>query len=387
MFANRVRQVSFAYVFHWIIVIFGILGPLGVSPSRLQLTHSVADNLMQWDSQWFINIGRFGYRFPNWIQETFLPTGNVVPFHPTYRAAAFFPGLPLIVHILSPIGALVLIAILYWWVLWLLFGVIDRERPEFATPGLILFAINPCAIFFSSLYTETFTVLAVLLIVTGLQHVKSWPGYLLTLLGVCIATSVHDLGAFSVIFVIRFVRLRLYLRALGYLAAAAMGPMLYELYLISRFHTPFALLAAEGSWNRNWRLPFVNIIHTIASGAFSLNTLFVLIMCVLAISHIVQSFRRDHRWFSQDTNVVFGMETGLWMLGILILGLCAYIPGYPLMSVLRFFCILWPAYIPSFITKRATKEQTSKWLYLLTGSMASYATFGAALYSHGWFFQ
>lgn len=386
----QIRQVTYAWLLHIAVVLIGIFGPLALSASHIALTGTFADSLMQWDSQWFTNIARYGYVFPLHIQQTFALTGNTIPFSPPFRAAAFFPGLPIIIHTLGPIGALILTNVVYLLVLWLMYTAVKREYPALAAPSTILFAVNPCTIFFSALYTETYTVLAVLLIVTGLQRVRSPFYFGLTCLGVFIATSVHDLGAFAILFSLRFIRLRMWWRGLCFVISALIPPLLYELYLIAHFHTPFALFAAEDSWSRSWRAPFVNLVHTILSGAFSLNTCYVIVMCGMVIWVIAQSLLEDHAWRIKegDERMIFSLESAIWMGAILLLGLCAYIPGYPLMSVLRFFCILWPAYLAPFAkyaksTTAIPLERAMFW----TGALTAYATFGAALYSHGWFFQ
>ncbi|WAH38372.1 mannosyltransferase family protein [Alicyclobacillus dauci] len=388
MISARTKHVLLAALFHFVVLYLGLVAPFPTSPNVLSLSGTWADHLMQWDSEWLINIAHFGYTFPLSVQRSFVATGNTIPFYPPYRAAAFFPGLPIIIHVLTPIGTLVLINVLFLLSLWLLYGIVEREHPRLALEATVLFAINPCSIFFSSLYTETFTVLAVLLIMTGLQKGASRVGYALSLTGVGLATSVHDLGAFTIFFALRYLRLHQWTRFAGYVIVAILPPVLYETYLWSHFHTPFALLHAESSWSREWRFPFVNILDTILQRQFSLNALMVIVVTFLAIMHIARSFSRDAKWrVASPEQILFSRETALWMVSILLLGLCAYIPGYPLKSVLRFFCVLWPAYLVVPNLQSDPTKHRLPWSYLFVGGFAMYAAYGTMLFTHGWFFQ
>lgn len=387
LLSARAKHIAFAFLLHAVIIFFGIVSQLGLSSNHLTLTHSWADHFIQWDSQWFINISKYGYLFPLSVQQQFATTGNIVPFTPSYRPAAFLPGLPILIHIFSPVGTVILINVLFCLSLWLMYRLIERERPGLALIGTLLFAINPCAIYFSALYTETLTVLAVLLIMTGLSKARTWPGFILSLAGAFLATSVHDLGAFAILFALRYIRLRLWRRAIAYMIAALLPPILYELYLVAHFHTLFALLSAESSWHRSWRLPFTNIVDSLTKQPLTLNTVFAAILCALVIIQIVYIFQQDITWRPMAPEAsVFSMETGLWMTGILLLGLCAYIPITPDKSILRFFCVLWPVYIPTFLVGRSENTQTYGFVSLAS-AFGACAVFGTALFSHGWFFQ
>lgn len=385
--SKRTQHVLFAYGLHALVILFGILGPIAPSTNRLTLTHSMADEFMQWDSQWFVYIAKYGYLIPAHAQQAFAITGNVVPFSPAYRAAAFFPGLPTIIRLMSPIGALVLVEVLFFCALWLMYGLVEHERPALKSIAVILFAVNPCAIYFSALYTETFSLFGILLIMYGLRQPRAQRSYLLSLVGVMLATSMHDLGVFCIAFALRFIRLRLWWRAVGYVAAAGVVPLIYELYLLMTVHTPFAIFAAEDTWARSWQAPFVNVLESFVRYPLTLNTLVVTLMMILVIVHIVRCFKADGRWrVTHEEQVVESLESGLWMAGILLLSACAYITGYPLKSVLRFLCILWPAFVPGFLLNRSAiaRMQGVCALMLAFGCTAAY---GAALFCHGWFFQ
>ncbi|GMA59791.1 hypothetical protein NZD89_09590 [Alicyclobacillus fastidiosus] len=385
--SKRTQHVLFAYGLHALVILFGILGPIAPSANRLTLTHSIADDFMQWDSQWFIYIAKYGYLIPAHAQQAFAITGNVVPFSPAYRAAAFFPGLPVIIRLLSPIGALVLVEILFFCSLWLMYGLVEREQPALKSVAVILFAVNPCAIYFSSLYTETFSLFGILLIMYGLRQPRAWRSYSLSLVGVMIATSMHDLGVFCIAFTLRFIRLRLWWRALGYVAAAGVVPLIYEAYLYATVHTPFAILAAEDTWERSWRAPFVNVLESFIRYPLTLDTLVVALMMGLVIVQIIRFAMADGTWrVTREEQVVESLESALWMAGILLLSACAYIFGDPLKSVLRFLCILWPAFVPGFLLNRSASARLP-WVSALMLAFGSTAAFGAALFCHGWFFQ
>ncbi|WP_206922275.1 hypothetical protein [Alicyclobacillus suci] len=384
---KRTQRSLFAYGIHALIVLFGAIGPLAPSADKLSLTHTFADVFMQWDSQWFVNIAKYGYLIPQYAQQAFITTGNDVPFNPPYRAAAFFPGLPVVIHLLSPIGALILVEVLFFFALWLMYGLIEAERPTLKTIGILLFAINPCAIYFSALYTETFSLFGILLILYGLRHPHQWSRYALSLAGVIIATSMHDLGVFTIVFGVRLVRLRLWWRAVLYAIAAGIAPAIYELYLWRVVHNPLAIFTAEDTWERGWKAPFVNVIESLVHYPITLDTLVVIGLMVLVIVQIVRCLHEDNRWrVTSEKSVVFSLETGIWMLCILLLASCAYITGDPLKSVMRFLCILWPAFVPLFLAEGPETKRLS-WMVVLTIGFGCDAAFGAALFTHGWFFQ
>lgn len=380
-------RITLVYIFHVAIVIFGMMAPLAVSRSRLSFTHTWFDGLIQWDSQWFATIATYGYKFPIAVQQHFINRGNAVPFHPVYRTAAFLPGLPILIHVVTPIGALIVIEILFFISLSLMYRLIANTYPRLALSAIVLFAVNPCAVYFSALYTETLTLFGMILIVTGLKNARSAGSFYLSLIGVFISTSVHDLGIFSLVYTIRFIRLELYRKATVFFVVGLIPPMLYELYLITKFHTPFALLGAEATWNRQWRWPFTNVFDSLTNTSQPLNGIFVLVMSLMAIAQIAFLFKQDASLRpTEETNSLFSMETGLWMATILLLSLCAYIPGTPIKSVLRFLCMLWPACIPTY-WRHAKSQSLAMRMNVMIGLFAAYATWGAAFFTHGWFFQ
>ncbi|GLG01564.1 hypothetical protein Alches_16030 [Alicyclobacillus hesperidum subsp. aegles] len=382
----RVRHLATAAAAHYAVIFAGIFAPVGDAASRIHMTGTFADNFIQWDSQWFVDIARYGYLLPLAVQRTFIPTGNVVPFTPAFKGAAFLPGLPVVVRILGPILALVLVNLLFLCALALMYRIVENERPARAFPTVLLFAVGPCAIIFSSLYTESFTLFAVLLIMYGLQNPMSSRRYWIACVGACMATAFHDLGAFAALFAIRLFRLRMPVRGLFFLACLVLVPACYEWYLWSHFHTPFALLTAEDSWHRHWSAPLTNALDAIVGGQFTTITAVTLAVACLVACQAYVALRCDFRlWATPGQGIVCSLETCLWMAAILFLGLCANMPNNPLESVLRFYAILWPASLPVARWPQADRATPAFWLALI--GFAATATLGSALFSHGWFFQ
>ena len=364
----------------------GIFGPIGNAPGRLQITGTWLDDFLQWDSQWFVDISRYGYVFPLQVQKTFIPTGNVVPFVPFDKAAAFLPGLPIVIHALGIWGAWFLTNLLFGLDLALAYAIAEGEWVGAGFPAALLLAASPCTIIFSSLYTETYTLTAFLLILWGLSRPHDRRRLAASCLGAFLAPSFHDLGAFAILFALRLVRSRRFLAALLFVASFCVTPATYALYLWNRFGTPFALLAAEASWHRHWTWPFVNVRDAILDGAFtSVGMLTVCVIALLCVQGGLAIWRDRFLSAPRNGKMIDSLESGLWMWGIAAIDLCANMPHNPLESTLRFASIVYPA--TSGIARSFTERPTSAWFWMTFSAFATVGVLGAGLFSHGWFFQ
>lgn len=384
--AQPARHVLAAWAVHWVIVLIGVLGPIGDAPARLSITGTWLDNFLQWDSQWFVDIARYGYVFPLYVQKTFIPTGNSVPFVPHDKAAAFLPGLPILVHALGIGGAWVLTNLLFGLDLALAYAIAEEEWKGAGFPAVLLLAANPCAIIFSSIYTETYTLTAFLLILWGLERPGDRRRLAVACLGAFLAPSFHDLGAFAILFALRLARSRRFLSALLFTACFCVTPALYALYMWHRFGTPFALLAAEASWHRHWTWPFVNVRDAIAQGAFtSVGVLTVFVIGLLCVQGGLAIWRDRFLLAPRDGRMIDSLESGLWMWCLAALDLCANMPHNPLESTLRFASVTYPA--TSGIARSFARRPTSALFWIALLAFATVGVLGAGLFSHGWFFQ
>lgn len=380
------RHALSAWAVHWLIILVGVLGPIGNAPARLAITGSWLDNFVQWDSQWFVDIARYGYVFPHDIQRTFIPTGNSVPFVPFDKAAAFLPGLPIIIHALGIGGAWVLTNLLFAVDLVLAYAIAEEEREGAGFPAALLLAAGPCAIFFSSLYTETYTLTAFLLILWGLQRPHDRRRLAAACFGAFLAPSFHDLGVFAVLFALRLARLRRFGAALIFVACFCVTPAAYALYMWERFGTPFAIFAAESSWHRHWTWPFVNVGDAIAQGAFtSVGVLTVFVIGLLCVQGGIAIGRDRFLLAPQDGRMMDSLESGLWMWLTAVIDMCANMPHNPLQSTLRFASIVYPA--TGGIARRFVRQPTSFLFWIALAAFAAVGAVGAGLFSHGWFFQ
>lgn len=364
----------------------GVLGPIGDAPTRLSLTGTWLDHFLQWDSQWFVDIARYGYVFPPHVQKTFIPTGNAVPFVPYDKATAFLPGLPILLHALGVPAVFALTNLLVGLDLVLAYAVAEFEWPGAGLPAALLLAVNPCAIIFSSVYSETYTLTAFLLILWGLQRPTDRRRMAAAYLGAFLAPSFHDLGALALLFGLRLLRLRRYRQALTFAACFCVTPAAYALYMWHRFGTPFAILAAESSWHRRWTWPFVNVGDAIRDGAFtSVGLLTVFVVGLLCVQGGLAIWRDRFLLAPQDGKIVDSLESGLWMWSIAAIDLCANMPHNPLESTLRFASVVYPA--TAGIARSFVTRPSSALFWGTLVAFASVGVLGAGLFSHGWFFQ
>ena len=384
--APQIRPVLTGWAAHWVILLMGILGPIGDGPARLTITGTWLDNFLQWDSQWFVDIARYGYVFPAHVQRTFLATGNAVPFVPYDKAAAFLPGLPIVIHALGIGGAWGLTNVLFVLDLFLAYAIAEEACQGAGLPAVLLLAVSPCAIFFSSLYTETYTLTAFLLVLWGLERPDDRRRLAAACFGAFLAPSFHDLGFFAILFALRLVRLRRLGAVLAFVACFCITPTAYALYMWRRFGTPFAIFAAENSWHRHWTWPFVNVGDAIAQGAFtSVGALTVFVIALMCVQGGIAIWRDRFLLSPSHGRMIDSLESGLWMWGLAAIDLCANMPHNPLESTLRFASVVYPA--TGGIARRFVQQPTSFLFWVALASFAAVGALGAGLFSHGWFFQ
>lgn len=331
-----------------------------------------AHGLFQWDSLWYINIGKYGYAH--------LPK---VSGDPHLAATAFFPFVPVLIHLFSPWGALVATQGAFAASLFFFERIIKRFDPSPAVVfgGLTLLAFNPAAIYYATLYAEPwtlfFTLASVELAHRGRYGVASILGGLAaTTQATGILVGIFPLIA-CVIALLNGDRKGL-LRNLAWGVGAALGLVSYGSFLGVRFHDPLLFVTMQGIaiWKGTWTVPGVQWIdglpfsfhHGIVplrlalwlcTTAFILGTVGVVKLRVATVEQL--AFK------------VYGV------IGILV-SLSFMYAGWPLHSTVRIASVYFPMYLGL--------TQWSPWIMRLTIlGFAVTAFYGGVLFTHHWWFQ
>ncbi len=368
------------FLAHEGLVGLALIWPLTPPPARaLQFNMAFfrqAWGLIQYDALWFLEIARYGYQ---------------VPHMPPLTATVFFPWLPLLLHVTGAVGGLVVQQFVLAAVCWLLgrrfrrFGLDAAD----ARRGVWLFALNPALVYYSSLYAEGWTLLAVLAalewadrrrfpaagMAAAVAALTQAPGLLagaMPLAAWVEAVSKRRCGD-----VARFI-----LWGLG----SAVGLGLYMAYLGVRFHAPLLFMTMErsGYWQSVWQWPWVGWLGPLVAadrgnpwGDGTGRTVAILMGVTLLLVGAVRGIRillasRTERWrYGLALYTVLGVALSL-----------SFGSAFSLQhSTLRFLSLYFPAYAG---LARRVSGPTAAALLLLS---AAIGWFGAVLFTHSWFFQ
>ena len=324
----------------------------------------------QWDSLWYAAIGRYGY--------------GHLPGVPPGSGTVFFPWLPMVIHVLGMWGAWGLTQGALALSLWLLarfFRRLPLTAGE-ASLAVWLFALNPAAIYYSTLYAEPWTV-ALALVSIDLGARRRW-GFA-ALAGLFAATTQATgvlVGWFPLLALADRVQQGQWKAARGPLVwgvGCFLGIAGYALYLGLRFHHPFWFATRERTvWGATWKWPWVQwyqavgdlVVHRhlilLRTAIWAAVTLFA-VGGFLMLRFLVRTRPET------EAASLYGI-TGL------AIALSFTHPAWPLYSTLRIVSVSFPLY--------AGIARLPRWcvLCLLVGS-AWLAFAGARLFTHGWWYQ
>ncbi len=324
----------------------------------------------QWDSLWYTAVARWGYAH--------------LPGVPKGSGTVFFPWLPLLIHGTGMWGAWALTQGALVLSLWLL-GRLFRRLP--LTPGeaalaVWLFALNPAAIYYSTLYAEPWTV-ALGLVSVELGVRRRWGSAALAgMLTAATQATGALIGWFPLIaFLVRVKhgQWRQALGALGWGVGCFLGIAGYVLYLGLRFHHPFWFASEEHAvWRAVWNWPWVQWHQAI--GHLVVNRRLILLPTAIwaaATIFMLGGFLLLRFLGSAQSETV---AAALYGLAELAVTLSFTHPGRPLNSAVRIVSVAFPLY--------AGIARLPRWLALcvLVGS-AWLAFDGARLFIHGWWYQ
>lgn len=379
-----IAKIMGVFILHFAVLLIGFAFPIQDAQSHLRLTGTWFDHFMQWDAQWYAAIAKYGYQLPLDVQQAFTVTGNAVPFSPALRTTAYFPGFPLIIHLFGSTGSIIVGSLVFIATLVLMYLLVERRFGDTAALfAIILYAINPAAIYESALYVEVYSVLCTLLIVYGLTK-ASRTGDVIACIAGFMGTSLHELGLISIVFGLRFFQRRQYKFGIIYGLSVVAPWFLFVAYLWGRYQQPFAIFHAETAWQRVWRFPGTGLVQSLPH--MSLNTLYVCGFVLLIILYVYASLKWNFTEGRLHEAGVASWDTSLWVIALALTSLSTYIPGAPLTSVLRFLSVIWPIY--ALIWTRKWSDDMK--LMIATGLCVLFGVFdleGSLLFSHGLFFQ
>ncbi|WDL98284.1 hypothetical protein [Alicyclobacillus sp. ALC3] len=316
------------------------------------LTHTFIDAFVQWDGVWYSLLGHFGYAIPLADQAPLALGGNPLPLAPL-QGAAFFPLVPLVVHAFGTVlavavGNLVLLAALV---------IADRLfrnvlRPWEASVAVGLCALSPAMVFDSALYSDVyvifFSLLCLFAVSRAVADANVGPYYHLLACAAAFGAGLsHELGVLVIIFGLRYLRLRQWLRAITYTVSTLAGWASFSAYLGVRFHAPLAMFRAERIWGHTWRIPgfslFEQFLHLQQAPLLPLAALFATLLSVTYVLSVLWFARTGDVWAPHSGLTLRSLESGLFAFAWVLIGLTSYVPSTPISGVLRLLCMCWPA--------------------------------------------
>ncbi|MBI4320344.1 MAG: hypothetical protein HY675_17785 [Chloroflexi bacterium] len=217
-------------------------------PSLTPLEESLLGTWQHWDGLWYLKISTHGYAVDDY-------------------SIAFFPLYPILVKLLGDLlqthyllAGVVLSSLAYLAGLLYLYRL---ARLEFSSRGLALttliyLAVFPTSFFFFAVYSES---LYLALTVAAFYYLRRRSWVAACLLGM-LASLTRSTGLLLIVplaieyFHQRGFSLRRPGWDLGYLLLIPLGSLCYAVYNFFAFGDPFAFLAAQEHWYRNFALPW-----------------------------------------------------------------------------------------------------------------------------------
>ncbi len=323
--------------------------------------------LFQWDTLWFINIAHYGY--------------GHVPHVPYLVSTAFFPWLPILIHVFGVWASWILTQGAFALALWRV-PVLLRElgfthkRVLWAT-GLLAF--NPAMVYDAMLYAEPWTLLFVVVsIEMGLHSRWGWAA-----LAGFLASTTQATGLLVGIFPLVINGIGLFQHKWQDVRGAILwgfGPIVgtasYALYLSMAFHQPmvFATIQHTSFWHAQWQWPWLQWIHAWRVGVvhpiFWALALCMTILMIGSIALVVGSSTKN------------GYTLALMAYGCLGMVVAASFATStePYHSSLRIASIFFPLYLGIAHLPRRP-------LTLIFGIFAGLGITSVVLVSHGWWYQ
>lgn len=324
----------------------------------------------QWDSLWYIAIGQHGY--------------FKLPGIDGLQATAFFPLLPMIIHVLGKWGAFVLGQVVFVGTLYLMQLFFNRNRLSVTQSNLAvwLFALNPASVFYTTLYAEPWTVVLTLL---SLQCAVSQRWKSASVFGALVSLS-QGVGVLVGIFpLVLFIHSALSRRwdvtrkALMWGIGFAAGLLLYVVYLGIKVHRPLAFSTVQSTvWGAHWEAPWKQFYRAFIWTVFGHHKFIAITLLAMSLFIVggvlwcIRTVKQGRGWEK--------IATSLYVcLGILIS--LSFSEGFPLHSQVRMTSI----YFPIFGGLSLISYKKLVWIILLSFALVAFV--GSSLFSHQLWFQ
>ena len=366
---RRVPVWIWAFFAHEILLFGAFITPFAY-PTHRYLTQSQAFSSLshfwfQWDSLWFIEIGRLGYA------------------HVPIAGTAFFPFVPVLVHLTGIWGAWILTQVSLAITLWLVHRWARRLLPtalqaSFAT---LLFAFNPAAVYFSTLYSEPWTIMfALLSIELGYRRRWGWAALAGFLTATTQATGVL-IGLFPLVLFCMHGYHRKWRTALGPLLwgiGCFLGIASYAAYLGIRFGHPLLFSTMEHlHWSTGWEWPWKQWIDGLTSTVAKGHIVLLQVLMWLSITGSILGVTMLYPRMKDRT---YPLAFALYGSAGLLVSLSFYLPGVPLSSTVRIASVYFPMYVGMARLPRSL---------VAIGIAMSLAVswYGALRFTHEWWYQ
>ncbi len=375
--------IVMAVLLHYAGIFAGMWLPVATVPSFRHVTGTWLDHFLQWDALWYYAIAHFGYIMPLFAQQKFFSITNTIPLNPPLKAAAFFPGLPFVIQMIGTIPALLLGNVLFIFCVILLYNMVAREvNAKTAMVSVLLFAVNPASLYFTALYAEPYIVFCSMVILYAMQK-ETRRGDVIAFLLCMVVGFMYKMALFVGVFGLRYVRQGKVMKGILFMASACAGWVFFALYLWSKTSHPLAFIASESGWGREFSLPFVGFVRGLIHKDI-LDSFYFVLLLYLIVRYAMQVLKEDSAWLPKAPIHLFSLETGLFVVLDALVVTSSYVAYAPLMSVLRLLGVLWPIYI----TKKFTKQRYGKvWFGIFFVLFLIVTMIGAALYTHGYFYE
>ncbi len=336
---------------------------------KTEALSSLSHFWFQFDSLWVIAIARYGYAH--------VPAGSPL------EGTAFFPWLPILIHMVGTWAAWCLTQVVFALSLWMLHKVLSRMITDTqATFAVILFALNPASIYFSTLYAEPWTLFFTLLSVE-FGHRKRW---LLAGVSGMLAASTQAtgvlVGLFPLVGLIFSYRSKDWKRTTGFLVWG-IGPLIgiaaYATYLGLKFHNPLLFSSIQHTgWKDSWTWPWQQFFSVPLGNGFGYSTIKPTVMGGVSLLFVIGVSRMWGRIVRTGADLE-RLSTALYGTIGILLTLSFSMPGYPFHSTIRIASVYYPAF--------AGLALMPKWLG--RGALILFtclAIIGGALFTHQWFY-
>lgn len=298
-----------------------------VIPKSLMAYESRSQLWFQWDSLWYIEIAQNGYE--------------------TERGTAFFPLVPIMIKIVhNPYIFLFITQIGFLACLYFLKEFYKRLNlnDKQIQIAIWFFVLNPCSIFYSTLYTELWTVLFSLLSLQMAINGKWWYAALFAAILTSTRATALIYGIFPLVLFLYSLFKRdwkMVIRSFGWGLSCTIGLLCYMIFLWWKFGDPLLFSHVQGKYWGHYSIePWMQLIQGVKDIQWDLRSprqgvwLFTIIFTVLGLGGIWR-IRSREKW--ETWGVI------LFVIISLLFNLSFGSQG-PLLSTLRYLSVLFPIY-------------------------------------------